>query len=442
MLALLVMLASCAHYRAAPIGSGAEALDAPVPAVLWADAARIDRPFLTPTAIDLGAPLDANAISVIAVLENRDLRSLRQRAKVVEAQAFAARLLPDPTFNFAFDKLLAGPDPYNNIIAQIVQDIALLRTRRIIAASNRALIRQVRLDLAWAEWQAAGAARVQAVRVMALERIVALGRLTKASADQLFEATLRASLRGDIGADQVQANRLSALDATDRLRVNELALSIARGELLRLMGFPPGTPLRLADALPTDTPLDAARLFDVARDRRLDLKALQSGYTAQEAVARTAIINQFPVLSVGLAATRDTTGNKLIGGSVNVTLPLWNRGRGAIAVADATRAVLRTEYGARLFQTRSDIANAVNGITIARRQAAELRPLLGPLTQYADASQRAAARGDVARAIAMTAAQTLRDRQSQLLIAEQTVAEQMIALELLTGTPAAQWTTG
>ena len=42
----------------------------------------------------------------------------------------------------------------------------------------------------------------------------------------------------------------------------------------------------------------------------------------------------------------------------------------------------------------------------------------------------------------MTAAQTLRDRQTQLYAAEQTVAEQMIALELLTGVPAAQWTRG
>jgi len=443
----VLLLGGCAHFRPTALGDGADALAPPVAAALSADAAKIDRPYLSPVALDLTKPLDANAVAVLAVLSNRDLRALRTRARVAEAQAFAARLLPDPTFNFAYDALLAGPDPFNNIVGQLVQDIALLRTRRIVAASNRALVQQVRFDLAWAEWQAAGAARVQAVRVVALTRIVALNRATKASADALFDVSLRASLRGDIGADQVQANRLAALDATDKLHQTELALSAARGELARLLGLPPGTMLRLADPLapapaPAPAPLpDAARLFAIARTHRFDLAALAQGYGAQTAAARLAIVNQFPTLSLGLTGTRDTGGNKLLGGSVNLTLPLWNRGRGAIAVSDATRAALKAEYEARLFQTRSEIATATSGIAIARAQADALGPLIPPLQHYADASARAAARGDLARATAATAAQTLRDRQAQLLAAEQAVAEQTIALELLTGVPAAQWGT-
>ncbi len=436
------MLGACAHYGAEPLGDASDVLGAPVVAALSVEASRIDRPYLRPVAVDLRAPLDANAVSVIAVVENRDLRALRVRAKVSEAQAFAARLLPDPTFNFAYDKLLAGPDPFDNIVGQLLQDIQLLRTRRAAAAANRALVAQVRLDLAWAEWQTAGAARLQAVRIVAVGRQAALARLTRASAEALFQTTLRAALRGDITADQVQANRLAALDATDRLRQLELSLVGARGELARLLGLPPGTALRLAEMVPPAPVPDAARLFAVAARRRLDLGALRQGYGAQEANVRLAVINQFPTLSVGLTGTRDTGGNKLFGGAVNVTLPLWNRGRGGIAVTQATRAALKAEYEARLFQTRSDIAAAVAGIAVARATAAQLQPQLAPLRRFADASARAAARGDLARATAMTAAQTLRDRQTQLLAASQAIAEQTIALELLTGVPAAQWTLG
>ena len=393
----------------------------------------------TPTPINLRAPLDLNAVAIIAVLENPDLKAQRVRANVSEAQAFAARLLPDPTLNVAYDALIAGPDPLGNFVAQIVQDVALLRTRRITAAANRALTEQVRLDLAWAEWQTAGAARLQAVRLTALDRQAALARQTRASAEALFQATLRASLRGDIGADQVQANRLAALDATDRLRMLLIARATAQSDLTRLLGFPPATPLRLAVTPALPSPPDAARLFAIARTQRLDLAALTQGYTAQEATTRLAILNQFPTLSLGLTGTRDTTGNRLIGGAVNLTLPLWNRGRGGIAIAQSTRAALKAEYEARLFQTRADIAAAAAGITYARRTIRELRPQLAPLQHYADASARAAARGDLARATAMTAAQTLRDRQGQLLAAEQAVAEQTIALELLTGVPMAQW---
>jgi cobalt-zinc-cadmium efflux system outer membrane protein len=435
-------LSACAHYGAVPLGDGADVLSPPVLAVLSAEAAKIDRPYLRPTPIDLRAPLDLNAVSVIAVLENRDLRALRERARISEAQAFSARLLPDPIINVAYDKLLAGPDPLDNLVVQLVQDINLLRTRRVTAASSRALTEQVRLDLAWAEWQTAGAARVQAVRIVALEQQVVLAKLTRDSAEGLFQTTLRASLRGDITADQVQANRLAALDATDRFRQATLSLVSARGELARLLGVPPATPIRLAAAVPPPPVPDPARLLRIAQARRFDLGALRQGYAAQEAAVRLAILNQFPTLILGVTGTRDTGGNKLIGGAINMTLPLWNRGRGGIAVQQATRAALKAEYEARLFQTRAEIAAAAAGIAVAERTEAELRPQLVPLQRFADASARAAARGDIARAIAMTAAQTLRDRQTQLLAAEQAVAEQTIALELLTGVPAAQWTLG
>ncbi|MBU6208083.1 MAG: TolC family protein, partial [Alphaproteobacteria bacterium] len=162
----ILLLAGCAHYQPAPLDQGQNVLAAPAMDILKADAAKIDRPFLHPTAIDLNKPLDANAIGIIAVLENPDLKALRAHAGVTDAQAFAARLLPDPTLNLSYDKLVAGPDAYDNFVGQIVQDIAMLRERKVIAQQNKAMVQQTRLDLAWAEWQTAGAARLQAVRIL------------------------------------------------------------------------------------------------------------------------------------------------------------------------------------------------------------------------------------------------------------------------------------
>jgi outer membrane protein TolC len=197
----------------------------------------------------------------------------------------------------------------------------------------------------------------------------------------------------------------------------------------------PRTRLTLAAAAPALQPLDAARLFDIARLRRADLQALQAGYAAQEAGVRKAVLDQFPTLSLGLGGSRDTTGNKLVGAAVNFTLPLWNRNRGGIAIAEATRASLK----ARLFQTRSEIAAAVAGIAIAQSSVNELTAQLPALQRFAAGSAKAAARGDLARATATLAEQTLRDRQAALVAAQQAVSEQMIALELLTGAPASTW---
>ena len=60
--------------------------------------------------------------------------------------------------------------------------------------------------------------------------------------------------------------------------------------------------------------------------------------------------------------------------------------------------------------------------------------------RYAEATRRAATRGDLPLATAETAEQALRDKQILLAQSDQAIAEQMIALELLTGTLREAWT--
>lgn len=438
-LALLVLTSGCAAYHPAPLDQSQAALAAPAADILSTQTAKIDRPWLQPVAIDLARPLDSNAVAILAVLNNPDLKAQRVRLGVTDAQAFAARLLPDPSFSFSFDRLISGPDQLDNVAAQIGQDLGLIRDRKVIAQQNRARMSQVRLDLAWAEWQTAGAARLQLVRVLALEEQVRLNRASSTSAQALLDASLKASLRGDIAADPVQANRLSALDAADRLRTSDAALAAARGELAQLIGLPPGTPLRLVGSEVTRRSLDPARLFAIAQHRRTDLEALRAGYDAEEAAVHKAVLDQFPTLSIGLGANRDSTGNKLLSTSVGFTLPLWNRNRGGIAIEKATRAALKADYDARLAQTRSDIATAIAGIAVVQSAVDELTHQIPALEQYATGARRASGRGDVSATVASLADQTLRDREAQLSAAQQSLAEQMIALELLTGAPIDTW---
>ncbi|MBD3813762.1 MAG: TolC family protein, partial [Betaproteobacteria bacterium] len=183
----------------------------------------------------------------------------------------------------------------------------------------------------------------------------------------------------------------------------------------------------------------ADTLLSLARDNRTDLAALRAGYDAQEAAVHQAVLEQFPNLGLTLNSQRDSAGNLLAGPAVDFTLPLWNRNRGAIAVERATREALRTEYDARLFQTRADIAAAIAGIATSRQRRAEALADIPRLEQFASASRRAASRGDLSLETAENAEQALRDRQMQLAQAEQDYAEQMIALELLAGTPRGAW---
>jgi outer membrane protein TolC len=171
----------------------------------------------------------------------------------------------------------------------------------------------------------------------------------------------------------------------------------------------------------------------------LDLQALRAGYDVAEAGLHVAVLEQFPNLSITLAAARDTANNITLGPQVGFTLPLWNRNRGNIAIASATRDQLKAEYEARLFQTRAEIGAAVAGIAAARLQRADLATQMPALERYADATQRAARRGDLSIATADAAAQAVRDRQLALAQLDQQISEQSIALELLSGSLSQGW---
>jgi len=428
----------CAAYHARPLGLGVSAPDPALSALAMA----VDRPYLTAQPVDLAAPLTPNALAVIAVLENPDLKALRARAAVVEAQAFAARLLPDPSVGLGADKILGGPDTANSLAGQLGFDLSMLRTRAAQRAKDRALGAQVRADIAWAEWQTACNARLQGARVAALSAQLPLAQTSAAATQALYDQAAHAASRGDIAPTTLDGRRLAALDAAAILRGIERDLGAARLELNRMLGLPPEMALQLASPEAPGIAPPATVLFNLALERRLDLAALRKGYDAAEADVRLAIIQQFPNLTLTLNGARDTANNRTVGGQIGFTLPLWNRNRGAIAVTSATRAQLHTEYDARLFQTRADIAAAISAIAIAARQRDALGAQLPALRQTAGAAARAAARGDLARSVAESSEQTLRDRMLAALQLQQAVAEQMIALELLTGGPRAAWAKG
>lgn len=340
MLAALVV-AGCMTYRPAPLGSEPAM---PSALLLSADASAIRRPFLRPTRIDLARPLDLNAVATIAVLANPDLQALRARAGIGEAQVFAAGLLPDPTFSLGIEPLIFGADPVANIAAGLGFSLNGLRTRSVARHQLRAQARQVRLDLAWSEWQTAGQARIQAVRVIQLGQYAVLAGQSSVTASAMLARVLRAIGRGDLPPGEAQAARTAAFDAAVRLRLAERDLAAADLELRRLMGLAPGQPLKLAPLAPPAESPETGRLVAIALAERADLAALREAYDAQEAGVRRAVLEQFPTLDLSVAGTRDTARNVTLGPTIAFTLPLWNRNRGAtgggerIAVTRGLRA--------------------------------------------------------------------------------------------------------
>ncbi|MGH8461210.1 MAG: TolC family protein [Stenotrophobium sp.] len=434
---LALTLCACASYQPQPLDGSdvAQALQSPDRGALSRAAADLHQPRLAPVTLDFSNPLTPDELAVIAVLANPDLKALRAQQDVAQAQVFAAGLLPDPQLSLGLDHPLTRG--YTNAFAAgLGLDIGALfvRGKNIDAAQSAA--QQVRLDIAWQEWLAAGQARLLAVRIGSLNQALQLTEDSRRIADTALTRALTAAGRGDLKADEVELRRIAASDADARALTVTRDLAATRQDLNRLLGLAPDAELNLATvATPVATTPDAAALFERARHERLDLQAFAAGYQSQEIAVRRAVLGQYPRLTLTLNRNRDTSGVQTFGPAISLDLPLWNRNRGAIRVAEADRSRLRAEYEARLFNTRADIAALVDSIVREQTQMEQLSAQIPALQQIAAHFAVAAQRGDVTAPAAEAAQSSLLDKQLALGGLQQAIAEQRIALELNVGAP-------
>lgn len=161
--------------------------------------------------------------------------------------------------------------------------------------------------------------------------------------------------------------------------------------------------------------------------------ALQAGYEAQEQKYRAAILNQFPSLTVGFDRARDTSGIYTTGFQIALSLPIFNRNRGNIAIEQATRQRLGDEYRVRLNAAYADIAHLRNDSRLASAQLAQDEAALPALMQAAGRARNAFAAHDIAMGQYVDAQLAALTRQIDAETQRDALAEQRIGLQALLG---------
>ncbi|RIJ15789.1 hypothetical protein D1227_13880 [Henriciella mobilis] len=189
--------------------------------------------------VDLSGPLGPDALAVIAVFTNPDLKALRASAGVAQAQVFAAGLYPDPTFSLGFDLPLNGTGLVPALGAGLGYDFAALARRPSTLRAARANQERLRYDIVWAEWLTGEQARLLAARISHLRGIKTQTEALRRYADDELKRALRAASRGDLPPASLETRRLAATDAADRDRTAELQLRSAELDLNRVLGIDP-----------------------------------------------------------------------------------------------------------------------------------------------------------------------------------------------------------
>lgn len=334
--------------------------------------------------------LDATEVAMLAVVNSPLLKVKRDALGIARAQAFNAGLLPDPQVSLGADfPQHSGPGLTNAFNLGISEDITALLTRSKRKAEARGHTEQVNLELLWSEWQTVTQARQlfnQVTSLRAQQRRLRTESAALAPVDRYVQMALKA---GNLTYDTAGAGLNAGADVRKRLGDTVVQLHQAGSDLHALLGLAPTAPIKLVGtAEPAQQP-SMAQVQQALTDlpaRRPDLLALQAGYRAQKAKLRGAILAQFPALTLGFNTARDTSAVYTKGFSIGISLPLFNRNRGNIAIERATRLHLKDAYGERLLTARSDVQRLQADLATLDRQRAQLAAHVRQL----DASRRAA----------------------------------------------------
>ncbi len=425
-----LMLSGCATYRPHPLPTAPDLTRAPE---LIVPARQFWLPGLSPHPISPDG-LDETTVVMLAVFNNPDLKAARLQAGVASAQLLEAGLLPDPQFGAGFATSALN---YGGALG-LSEDIQALITRGAAKAAAQATQRQVNLNILWQEIQVAERARELFIQARADDRLQDVLQASQVLLQDRYRQDQTAMERGDETAGTVSADLILVTEADATLRQLQTEVNLTDHELNELLGLQPDVQLHLIG--PTQLPPLTQGQFDEALTalphRRTDLLALAAGYHSQEENLRKAILAQFPSLTAGVNLERDPVeGVNAFGPEVTLTLPVFNRNRGQIAVQKATREALREAYQANLDAAESQADQVWKATRIMDAQLKNLYAQLPLLEKTATAAEQSYRQGNLDGGLYVSLESNLRSKQAEAIRLQTSLDNAQSTLSTLLGLP-------
>jgi hypothetical protein len=250
------------------------------------------------------------------------------------------------------------------------------------------------------------------------------------------------SSRADLQRSVARGDPLKAWACSARARGRatdprelESAEATSQSTLLAELGMAPDQPLVVAEGGAASR-RPPAEFIGACLARRLD-RGAAARLRAQEAALRQAVPSSCPRSRSGSIA-RATRSDPLPRRLRERDLPAFDRARGRVALAEATRARLGREFEARVFDARRELYALARALELDRGQLAEVERALPQLAQLEASERGAANRGDLDR----VSYQAVRTSLFELRLLQEALAqaqlETEIGLELACGGPLAQ----
>lgn len=436
---IISLLSGCISYRAQPLTQRAvdQFLGGQSRSALVIAASEIAHPRLKPRRIDFKKGLGPDDVAILAVVNNPQLRTERDKRGLAAAQTLIAGILPNPSLGYSLSPVTGG-----NTIGTVTGygftgswDISSVVSRDAKVRAAKANAQSVELGVAWTEWQTAEAAKLAWYRVRGLQAQVRTARDIEQSQHETVGLLQKAVSQNQKTILDLAAAQAVSSDALATLLGLEQELVHQRLELNRAVGLPPAVHLPMSSTELKDyvAPPGEKSLSANLEHCRLDLLGLRIGYESQEEGLRAAVLAQLPKINLGFAQASDTTPVQTIGFAFTVDLPIFDRNQGNIASAKATRQSLFDEYLNRVFQGRADLAQAEADLRSLNDQVKAAEAALRDLSHLVEIAQEALNTGSI-DVLAFAQAKINYDHQRILLLKlKQQLQEARIAIELASG---------
>ncbi|KXW56335.1 TolC family protein [Ferrovum sp. PN-J185] len=387
--------------------------------------------------------LDVIEVATIAIANNPGLKQARDSAGVTKAQAFNAGLLPDPTLLIYPQPPINGGPGANSVASEygLFYNISALITHSTVQHGVKSSEEKADLDLLWQEWLLLSQSQILFEKIITNESLLTLLLDKETLLKNIESAQHKALVEKDLDLNTIAVNTIVLKETTKQVIDLKRAIAQDRSALNQMLGLSPDTHLVLVDSLtlPHLSKQQINHQLQQLHHIRPDLLALQKGYEAQDYRLREAILGQFPAINFGYTRLRDNGAVIYNGFDLSVTLPIFNRNQGNVAIAQATRQQLYDEYQNRLNSSFSDVHQLTQDLDFLTNQMPVLLSSVDLLSQLSDSAHAAYQRQDMDLVAYGQFKINEIDKKIELVKTKQLWLEQAINLSMLIGEPLSNW---
>jgi cobalt-zinc-cadmium efflux system outer membrane protein len=339
--------------------------------------------------------------------------------QAAEAEKRAARVLPDPAFDFSWDRAhptdLPGATGDETGYA-LSQTLPWPGTWRAGAAAGDRAADVLRAGAEGVAWEIEARARLAFARLEAAQGLLEVARGAEEDARSLRDLVAR---RAELGESR-ESDRIKAsvewLRQQRQLTAAEREAHVAEAILRALAIEPLPRPLTLkATAHPPLPPLDTGGLAAGLADTNPRLRAARAEAARREALSSVARRARIPDLRVSVFRQRELD-KEANGFSIGIELPLWNANRGEIARAEAEERVAAAASARERIDVLTELEERLTALVVAADQADLLeREVLPQATRSLELARLLYEEGETSLLDLLDAQRTFREAQRERL---------------------------